>query len=87
MRQLHQQPAAVAALAVRGHRAAVGEALQRPDGRVHQLVTGSAVHVRDQAKAATILVQLRVKQSFCWSVYHTRRRDRPKATTENIVLK
>ncbi len=54
---LHQEPAAVAGLAVGGDRAAVGHAFQGLDRGVDHPVAGYAVHVRDQAEAAVVALE------------------------------
>ena len=59
VRQFHQQPASVAALAVRSHRPAVGKTRECPDRHVHQLMTRPAVHMRDQAEAAAVVLENR----------------------------
>ena len=55
-RLLDQQAAAVAGLAVGGDRAAMGQAVQRADGRLHHPVAGAIVETRDQAEPARVLL-------------------------------
>jgi hypothetical protein len=60
---LHQQPAAIAGLAFGGHRAAVGQARQRFNGGIDQPMARLAVHLCDQAKPATVSLELRTVQA------------------------
>ena len=62
VRLAEQQAAAVAGLAVGGHGAAVGQLGQRGDGGIDQPMTGFVVELGDQAKAATVLFEIRMVQ-------------------------
>ena len=69
--RLQQQPAAIAGLAVRGDRAAMGQAVERGHGGAHQPVTRLVVEAGDQAEAAAValvgvLVESRVRRAWRW---------------------
>ena len=55
VRGLHQQAAAVTGLAIGSNSAAVGQPGQRIDGRLHQPVTGDAIHMGNETKTAAVL--------------------------------
>jgi len=62
-RLLEQQPAAIAAEAVRGHPAAVGHARQRVERGIDIGAAGAIVELRDQAEAAAVAVVAGVVQA------------------------
>ena len=54
-RLLDQETAAIAGLAVRGNCAAMGQTIERADGRLEHPVAGLIVETRDQAESAGVL--------------------------------
>ena len=62
VRLLHQQPAAVTALAVGSHRAAVGHPCQCTNRRFHQPVAGLIVHLGNQTETTAIAFEFRLIQ-------------------------
>ena len=64
VRLAHQQPAAIAGFTIGGHCAPVGQAGQRGNGGVDQPVAGLVIHLRDQAKTATVSLEFRPVQAL-----------------------